>query len=56
MKTVTQKICSQIARKDILYKMKYILTSIEIRATIKKIHVLDIVGGEYVNEEKRCDD
>lgn len=36
--------------------MKYILTSTEIRATIKKIHGLDIVGGEYVNEEQRCND
>lgn len=54
--TVTQKMRSQIARKDILYKMKYMLTSIEMRATIKKIHVLDIVGGEYVNEEQRCSD
>ena len=55
-KTVAQKICSQIIRKNILYKMKYMLTGMKMRATIKKIHVLDIVGGEYVNEEQRCSD
>ena len=32
------------------------LTGMKMRATIKKIHVLDIVGGEYVNEEQRCSD